>query len=804
MIDYNQATFRGGLAAMFDLTRKTAEGYPLLVNGRVREDAVEPINAPVFDEQAPAGLYQNLTSVGSILILFVDGQPYYRDVGTSNGWAAVAGVSFNTTAPVIDTEIIPASTINFKRTGPADDVTFNNSPARATPEAILATDGITQPSILFPLPSGAISGRVTFTYDQWTETEAGDLREYVPVGRFPTFVGEKLYMVIEGPTGRLNRIAQAVSGRPLDFVIAIDDSTGNKLYPALNTAHAVGFDTITGMFATNFDDGSFVVGNVSSVVGVTPNYNSLFFGEPRLRNTPLFKSGLLNQNSVVDLKGDAGFLAPTGIHSFNAAEQKYVASNNDTISAAIKRLIVTPFAYGCTVEFDDYAMFACETIYGPGIVVYDKTLDRFVSIDLLDGIGAIKQFARTFEPTGIRLFFITEDNRLFEFGAASTKETCRFYMGDWTTSVGRVVQTLGRASMVFTNVTEDTTVKLTVFGDRVETASAVYNIPAGQYSDAPIEPLPYKRAGTSATGMVDYVQGVKAIHFAVGVMVAWNTAAKLAYATLQVDVNQSAPSPTSAQTVEVPSRFALVGDFSAAVGGEMLFKLPSDYYTIGLGDFFYTADHAADYAAFAGTLTKLWTARRLLATRGNHDIDFDGGEKFFNTYGNGLRYHSVVVGNAEFFVINPGWNTASLGDDTPPFEPDGNTVGSAQYYWLKGAMAASAARWKFVIMHEPAYSSGNYSPGYDELRWDFQALGADAVIAAHEHVYQRHIIDGLNYIGVGTGGAALTAISATPLAGFQTGRSAFGYLNLIVDHYDAEISHVGHDGTVFDKFVIHK
>jgi hypothetical protein len=428
----------------------------------------------------------------------------------------------------------------------------------------------------------------------------------------------------------------------------------------------------------------------------------------------------------------------------------------------------------------------------------------FVGLDLLDGIGAIKQFAKTSEPTGIRLFFITEDDRLFEFGAADTKETCRFYMGDWTASVGRVVQTLGRASIVFTNVTEETQVKLTVFGDRVEAAGAVYTLEAGSVSDAPVEPLPYKRAATSCSGMVDYVQSIKKTHFAVGVMVAWNTAAKLAFATLTVDVDQSSPVALATQTSTMPQRFALVGDFSAAVGGEMLFKLPTDYIAVGLGDFFYTADHAADYAAYAGTLTKLRAAGRLLATRGNHDLDYDDGAQFYNTFGNGKRYFTQVIGDVQFFVVNPGWGTADLGSTSPVLEPDGNTVGSRQYLWLKGALAQSTARWKFVIMHEPAYSSGTYTPGYTALRWSYQALGADAVFCAHDHVYQRHIIDGLNYIGIGTGGAALTAISATPIAGFQTGRSAFGYLNLIVDHYDAEISHVGLDGTVFDKFVISK
>ena len=789
---------------MFDLTRKEIDSYPLLVNGRVRENVIEPINAPVRDTQIPTGTLQNITGVGSVLIVFCNGQPYWRDVTTSNGWASIAGAELSAGVAEIDTAIIPASTINFKRTGPADDVTFNNSPARETLEGILATDGVSQPTFIYPLPSGALAGRKTFTYDQWAETEAGDQREYVPVGRFPTFVGEKLFMAIAGPTGRLNRIGQSVSGRPLDFVMAIDNTTGDKLYPAINTAHATGYDTITGLFATNFDDGSFVVGNVSSVVGVTPNYNSLFFGEPRLRNTPLFKSGLLNQKSVVDLNGDAGLLTPTGIHSFNATEQKYVASNNDPLSAAIRRLLVTPFTYGCTIEFDDYAFFACETVFGPGIIVYDKTFEKFVAIDLLSGIGAIKQFAKTIDPTGVRLFFITEDNRLYEFGAADTKETCRFYMGDWNTSVGRVFQTLGRASLIFTNVIESAEVKVTAFGDRVAIDSAVYTLAPGTVTDAPVQSVPFKYANTLCTGAIDYMLANQAVHYGVGIMVAWNTAARLAFATLQVSLDERAPVVLSAQTVTMPRRFALVGDFSAAVGGELLFKLPQDYIAIGLGDFFYTDDHDEDYAAFAGTLTKLYAAGRLIATRGNHDLDYDDGAKFFQTYGNGLRYFSRVIGDIEFFIINPGWDTAGLGDTTPEFEPMGNTVGSQQYNWLKGAMASSTAKWKFVVMHEPPYSSGTYAPGYTALRWDFQALGANAVFHAHDHIYQRHIVDGLNYIGVGTGGATLTSISDTPTDGYQTGRSAFGYLQLIVDEYDATILHVGADCTEFDRFVIRR
>ena len=66
MIDFNQVSFKGGLSAMFDLMRKDVDSYPLLVNGRVRENVIEAINAPVRDEQIPVGTLQNITAVGSV------------------------------------------------------------------------------------------------------------------------------------------------------------------------------------------------------------------------------------------------------------------------------------------------------------------------------------------------------------------------------------------------------------------------------------------------------------------------------------------------------------------------------------------------------------------------------------------------------------------------------------------------------------------------------------------------------------------------------------------------------------------
>ena len=816
---YQQVSFMGGLAARYDQLRPQSDAYPLLVNGRVRDNAVTPINKPLEDTTLIGGVKQNITAVGSILIAFVAGQAWYRDTDTTNGWRNIPGVALDATTDVIDTCSIPASTVNYKRSGPVDAVSFNNSSARATEEGILAADGIGQDYLIYPQLGGTLAGRITQTYAQWTETTDGSQREYVPIGRFPTFAGQKLYKVIKSSGGFLNRIAGSVSGRPLDFVIAIDNTTGDKAGDALFTAHSVGFDPVSGLYATSFDDGSFVVTTPNNTVGVTPDlFNGTFFGEPYLRNTPLFPTGALNGKAAVDVNGDTAFITPTGIHSFDATAQKKVASNNDPIAIQIQRLLAEVQTFGAAISFRDYAFFAIDTIFGPGVAVYDKTLagpdnklGRFIGLDLYAGIGQIKQFARTTSPTGDRLFFITADDRLFEFGAASTRETCRFYIGDWNSGSGSVSQTFSRALAVFSNVVEEGNIQVTQYSDKEVVEKVSYPFQPGTVSEAPIIPLPYRIPANKSNGVVNYQAASGRLGFAVGVMFEWNTSAQLVFASIESTADPKAPGTLSqlyqrSLTPDTASRrFAFVGDTAPGDVVNALVRLPTDVTVIGLGDFFYGANHVADYAAYASTLQVLRAQGRLHTIAGNHDLDIDGGLQINNTFNNGSRYKSVVIGVCEFFFYNAGWNTATLGTNPPlaNLEPNGNDVNSVQASWLKASLAASTAQFKFVIMHEPPYSSSTYSPGYTTLRLPFRAWGATAVFAGHDHNYQRHIVDGLNYLTVGTGGHSLRPISATPLDEFQAGEDeAYGYVLATVDAFNVttEFITVGATAAPFDRF----
>ena len=794
----NQQSFLGGISARYNELRVDPNTYQLLVNGRVRDNSVEAIKSPLQDELAPQGLYQNLTAIGSVLLLFVSGACWYRDLQGIYGWRKVSGMTLDPNVDTIDTEDIPSSTLNYKRTGPIDNVRFANSPARQTAEGVLACDGITQPSLLYPELGGVISARTTYTYDQWTETENGAEREYVPIGRYPKYIGQKLYMAIKGSAGRLNKIAQSVSGRPLDFVIAINDTTGDKDGDALATAHAIGFDDITGIFKSG-DEDTFIVTTGRNTVGVKPDHTDTnFFGEPRLRNRGLFPSGVLNPNCVVDLNGDSAFISQTGIHSYNQIMQQKLESNNDPVSAQVYRLLATNQTYGAAVDFEDYAFFALETIYGPGVVVLDKTLStpdvdggKFISLDLYRNIGQIKQFAKISTSAGQRLFFITQDNRLFEYGVGSTRETCRLYLGDWSGAVGGVSQLFRRASLVFSDVHQDATVQITEFTDRQRVASAAYQLKGASVTSAPSFPVPYHCTRGASNGLVHHENTDATLGFSVGILIEWESDAKLVFARLDIDFDSKLPLTQTTYRAGVqgqPFEFAAVGDFAPGVVDTIL-RQGSDQ-VIGVGNI-------GTWTNYAATLGQI--KDRFFACSGNLDLDPDNGLIFYNHVANGARYYSVVKGNTEFFFYNVGWTTANIGTMTG--DNDGFIINSTQANWLKGAMALSTAKFKVVVIHFPPYSSSG--TGYTMLRLPFRAWGATLVISAHDKNYQRHIIDGLNYITVGTGSNTSDPL-ATPIAGYQNGRTGTaGYLKLTTTEFHITTAHIGIDGTVFDEFVIY-
>ena len=131
------------------------------------------------------------------------------------------------------------------------------------------------------------------------------------------------------------------------------------------------------------------------------------------------------------------------------------------------------------------------------------------------------------------------------------------------------------------------------------------------------------------------------------------------------------------------------------------------------------------------------------------------GAGFANSSGN-ERYYEFRWGDVHFFALDSDGN-----------EPDGVAADSAQAAWLQTAMAASTARWQIVFMHHPPYSSGGIYFDDPRVQWPYAQWGADVVLSGHNHIYERLVIDGLNYTVNGLGGRSSIYPLRNPRAGSQ-------------------------------------
>jgi acid phosphatase type 7 len=116
--------------------------------------------------------------------------------------------------------------------------------------------------------------------------------------------------------------------------------------------------------------------------------------------------------------------------------------------------------------------------------------------------------------------------------------------------------------------------------------------------------------------------------------------------------------------------------------------------------------------------------------------------------------------------------------------------GSAQYEWLKADLAASAAECTLAYWHEPRFSSGPHGGTIAVLPF-WRLLyrgGADVVLSAHDHIYERFLAQGptgvldpafgITEFVVGTGGAEQYPIEDVQPNSARRRSNAFGVLRL--------------------------
>lgn len=556
MAIFAQSDFSGGMDLKSNDTAIKGDAYRYLINGRQRFGNVEPIKDSILID-APAGKKQGIIGVGTILVLFCEGNAYYKQLDV-DGWVKIRDFNLDSAVEYIYVHPVASSTLNYPRKLNANNdvnspITISNQFAiSGTPAGLLCQDGINQPWVIFyEASSNSARARRCKTYTEWTNNGTGaDQREYVPIGTLMfTFGAITFILAPDGFTW-----FRSVSGRPLDFMVNIDTNgaklASESLGGARTTSFSCGFNQCT--YIGPLDATHFLIGTTRNSYAVSLNGNSTIFGEPTFDTPEFLPTGIVNQFSVTDILADLAFIGYDGAKTFNGVQQFKFAGRNDPFSLKISSLLVDavtgdPIRQSivacCT--FNDYGIFSLKTKLGYVLCVYDTIPTELISNDQINtttiprgkwvaiditGAVKIKQFASTSSVDQNLLFCITDHNKVFQLyageGATAILKTKSFINGN-----AQVKHKSNQFRAVFEGVVEDGQIQLTEQCD--ERRGKVYPSPLIAISSgvkppiiAPVRPDTEKGVSNITFPLKDESEESYKISY----ILAWNGGAKLTFA----------------------------------------------------------------------------------------------------------------------------------------------------------------------------------------------------------------------------------------------------------------------------------
>lgn len=248
------------------------------------------------------------------------------------------------------------------------------------------------------------------------------------------------------------------------------------------------------------------------------------------------------------------------------------------------------------------------------------------------------------------------------------------------------------------------------------------------------------------------------------------------------------------------SNIIIYGDQSSGVDltkSQRINKIIADMYPsyiIGTGDHEYTTTNVPKI--LCNGIDRWSVTGRLFAAPGNHDNDQADNRVLFNAFFGGGGYRKVTVGYIDFFLYDVYLNADEDGYLSSLTVRDISLAtfqATTQGQWLLAQLAASTNTWKVVVFHQNCWTSGDNASVYhcDGMRWDWSALGVDLVLNAHQHFYERLLVDtgsgNVPIICIGNSGSQVYTGPASGDELAQSQKIISGHASS--DNYDAECAY---------------
>jgi len=231
-----------------------------------------------------------------------------------------------------------------------------------------------------------------------------------------------------------------------------------------------------------------------------------------------------------------------------------------------------------------------------------------------------------------------------------------------------------------------------------------------------------------------------------------------------------------------------------AVINRMLTLNPLPAILLSTGDL---TENGSDscYQLFFNITADLLCRTCLFPVLGNHDIrNIDNYFRFFVLPGN-ERYYSFRYGICIFIML----------DNYSEIQP-----GSAQYEWLMQTLQSAqhdpSIRHKFIVFHEPPFTTNQAHPGNEQIQRYlcplFEQFQVTATFSGHIHAYEHSLVNGIHYFTAGGGGAPLHTQWYEPAPWTVYREAVYQFMVVDVNGDTVITCGVRADGTGFDTTLI--